>query len=391
MDSSFLNFLKAVFTSCSSKTHWEDCGEVSWRCDGSEGEDENIIVDTGFPYAKVTASDLTASIAAASDEIKPWMSGCFANISRLEDAVGNKGHVDSMSMRSSSGRFLAKVAVKLMPNEWVCRSAEDFDHEHPFASERPWLDFGMLRLLNDLDCPYVSDFVGLYRDDSTTYFVSSLATAGDLYRWQPTLTPGPIREKTLQPIMCQAFEAVRWLHDHGIAHRDISLENILLTRDGDGQTSVRICDFAMSTLHRQCHGKVRGKPVYRAPELYKRGPHDTFHADNFALGVTAFSAAVRDYPWQSTRECECQMFEYAGTFGLRALLEKRKLRSEGGSRKLIECFSDEMVELLSGLLDFQPKHRAHLGECAMLVDKKDGEIISACRSSVWDYAWTQGL
>ncbi|CAK0819824.1 unnamed protein product [Prorocentrum cordatum] len=43
----------------------------------------------------------------------------------------------------------------------------------------------------------------------------------------------------MQPIVLQIFTAVRWLHELGIAHRDLSLENVLLTHGSAVQTVAR--------------------------------------------------------------------------------------------------------------------------------------------------------
>ena len=102
------------------------------------------------------------------------------------------------------------------------------------------------------------------------------------------------------PIVGQIFTAVCWLHDLGVAHRDLSLENILLTDNG-GSMQVKLIDFGMSTTQRVCKRELRGKQSYQAPEMH--GPeYDAFLADEFALGVVLFAMAVQDYPWTSTKK-----------------------------------------------------------------------------------------
>jgi len=321
-------------------------------------------------------ADLQLAMEEASWSIRPWDSGSFGVVRKLQDALGNHGHVDLMH----SGLHRKNVAVKKMPNSWVASGPWEFDEQNPEAEEKPWCDLGILWELNRLQFPYTCQLLGIFRDEVTTYVVTSLATEGDLFSWAADdPKPGLEREALMVPIMRQVFSAVQSLHDLGIAHRDLSMENILLTRDADGKMKVNIIDFAMSTISHICKGELRGKVVYRAPEMHVQRAYDAFLADNFSLGVVLFGTAVRDYPWSSTKPDACKSFSYVKQHGLRKLLEQRKLRNGNGER-LIEVFSEPLFYLLEGLLDLDPRRRMCLGERAA---KQTNEV----QSSVWDSQW----
>lgn len=321
-------------------------------------------------------TDLQLAMEEVSWGIQPWDSGAFGVVRKLQDALGNHGHVDLMH----SGLHGKKVAVKQMPNSWVASGPWEFDEQNPEAEEKPWYDLGVLWELNRLQFPYTNELLGIFRDELTTYVVTSLATEGDLFGWRAQdPKPGPEREALMVPIIMQVFSAVRSLHDLGIAHRDLSMENILLTQDTDGKTRVKIIDFAMCTLQQICRGEPRGKVVYRAPEMHTQRAYDTLTADNFSLGVVLFGTAVRDYPWSSTRPDACKSFAFVKQHGLRRLLEQRKLRKGNGER-LIEVFSEPLLQLLEGLLDFEPSRRTCLGEMRAM---QQNEVLS----SVWDSTW----
>jgi len=73
----------------------------------------------------------------------------------------------------------------------------------------------------------------------------------------------------------QLFQAVRYLHAHHIGHRDISLENILVSFGEDVDGRIRLMDFGQAVRTHSADGAVRlryfiacGKQYYRSPECY---------------------------------------------------------------------------------------------------------------------------
>jgi len=303
----------------------------------------------------ITRQELDAHGAELAAEVRPWDSGSFAVVRKLQDAPMNSGSVHCMLSRE---RASLPVAVKQMPNHWVTSSPEDFKAQHPKVSEQPWFDLAALRLLNRRRCPYVCELLGVYRCEEMTYVVTSLASEGDLFGYCRRLPrPGPSREMALRSIAWQLFCAVSWLHERGLAHGDLSLENIVLSDDGHGELRVKLIDFGMGTVSSlQCRGRASGKQVYLAPEVYSKAPYDPYSADSFALGVVLFAAAVEDYPWASAKPGACKSFQYCSTHGFLKLLRRRKAPS-GGAGCLAAVFSRELAELLEGMLWPQPEER----------------------------------
>lgn len=73
----------------------------------------------------------------------------------------------------------------------------------------------------------------------------------------------------------QLLQATRYLHSHRIGHRDISLENILITFGSDLEGQIRLMDFGQAVRTHSLCGSVLlryfiacGKQYYRAPECY---------------------------------------------------------------------------------------------------------------------------
>lgn len=263
-----------------------------------------------------------------------------------------------------------------MPNKWVTAGPGQFRQQHPDSSEQPWFDLACLRFLSDQRFPWACQLIGLFRDELNSYVVAELASEGDLFS-TVTGVPGRANELKWQPLVRQLCQAVQTLHDFGIAHRDISMENVLLTRIGD-DLQVKLIDFGCGTIQRHCT-EVRGKPPYQAPEMHA-GVYDAFLSDAFAIGVLIYCIAALDLPWASTEPGRCRFYDRINAKGFRSVLEDRRAMQNSGS-PLKAVFSEALVCLLEGLLASDPNCRLTLGESCYLDAK------GSTGGSVWGSAW----
>jgi len=326
---------------------------------------------------QVHQKDLDGTMKDVSSKVKPWDSTRVVLVKPLQDAARNHGQV--LLMKDTASKDETLMAVKRMPNRWMCMGPGDFDSRYPTASEKPWHDIGFVRHLGTLGFPYVCELYDVFRSDEDTYVATSFCAEGDLFGWcdlESVPPPGPAREEHMRPMVAQIFSAVRWLHDLGIAHRDLSLENILLSGE-EADAKVKIIDFGMATLRQFVRNEIRGKNSYQAPELHESGEFDTFLTDGFAIGVTVFAMAVQDYPWTATKKGKCQLFEYVSSYGLRRFLAKRRLR-KGSGEHLDDVFSPSLIDLLESLLHLDPKHRGCIGEAAFADEVKRKKRKDAC-------------
>lgn len=99
------------------------------------------------------------------------------------------------------------------------------------------------------------------------WVVTELCEGGELFA--EIQRKGMLSEQVSQDYMSQILQAVAYLHKHHIAHRDVSLENILLRKG-----AVRLMDFGMAVQSTTASGtplryfRVVGKDYYRAPECH---------------------------------------------------------------------------------------------------------------------------
>jgi hypothetical protein len=310
------------------------------------------------------------------EDVKPWQKGRFRNLGKLNDAPRNKGCVHLARDEVTQELF----AIKQMPNSWVKASHVEFLEEHPEETELPWQDIGCTRYLNSVGFKYACDLEGVYRSQDSTFVISTFASEGDLFDVAVAgLDPGPglEREAALAPLVYQLCSGLKQLHDMNIAHRDISLENVLLTRGPSRRCEVKIIDYSMASTERvfPCRTEtVRGKLSYQAPEMHTQENYDAFLSEVFAVGVLIYTLCLKDYPWLSTAPGVCKNFEFVEQHGLKEFCQRRKVR--GSDLKVSQCSSDSLLQLLEGMLQFDPERRLTFGE-KQLPDRR----------SVWDEPW----
>ncbi|XP_072240183.1 STE20-like kinase b isoform X2 [Leuresthes tenuis] len=109
----------------------------------------------------------------------------------------------------------------------------------------------------------------------------------------------PLTEPQIRAVCRQTLQALVYLHEGKIIHRDLKAGNILLTLEGD----VKLADFGVSaknTKTLQRRDSFIGTPYWMAPEVVmcetsKDRPYD-YKADIWSLGVTLIELAQIEPP-----------------------------------------------------------------------------------------------
>lgn len=288
-----------------------------------------------------------------------WEAKKWKRIRTLAPAASGVGTVDLMFSLEHTDRKV--VVVKTLPLKLLRSSPEEFNQRYPNKQERPWMDMAITKYLNSIRFPWACEFLGVFFGRDHGYIMSSFAQKGDLFSWcqNDASKAGAERETAMRPIVSQIFKGVCWLHDLGIAHNDLSCENVLLACNGNNGLAVKIVDFGMASLSpvASCRG---GKPSYQAPEMHGKAQYSTYLADNFAVGVIICCMAVHNYPWLSTKPGKDRSCMYAQAYGMARFLQQKRM--PGDVRTIAEVFSSDFLELICGLLAFSPETRYSLGE-----------------------------
>lgn len=293
-----------------------------------------------------------------NDAFRVFSQEHFRQVRFLADAI--HGEVCLYQMRlDEQDEF---VVVKRMRTRTIeqARTCEANDrtafHACCQVGEDALTEIGVLQYLNRLPdmSRHLLKCIGVFRDATHTVIVTEHCDAGDLFR---LVEENALSDSEVQTVMLQLFHAVCCLHDHNIAHCDISLENILV-KDGE----LRLMDFGNAVqIHqpqlrdrRFRYFRRRGKDYYRAPECHSPEPcgFEVAPVDLFACGVVLFMMHSQQPPWQ-TAQFSDDGFRFICEHGIVPLWQAR--------RKAL--LSEDGMTLLKFLLNPSPQARPSIQQC----------------------------
>ncbi|GLE07798.1 hypothetical protein PINS_up018464 [Pythium insidiosum] len=118
---------------------------------------------------------------------------------------------------------------------------------------------------------------------SELFFVMEYCDGGDLFECIQRQERPIVDPMEALAVVAQVSAGVSFLHHHGFAHRDLSLENIFLDRG-----ICKIGDFGLSTRTHELSQVRVGKAYYMAPEVVRGEQYDAKIADMWSIGIVLF-------------------------------------------------------------------------------------------------------
>lgn len=146
------------------------------------------------------------------------------------------------------------------------------------------------RLLAALDHPRVVHVRDHFADGDARFLVMDLVEGGDLGTALEQRGRLPLQE--VVEIVTQAAEALRYVHEQQIVHRDVKPRNLIAGHDG-----IVLVDFGVArTVGREDPGTIAiGTPRFMAPEVLQTGTVSS-RADVYSLAATAWTLLAGEPP-----------------------------------------------------------------------------------------------
>ncbi len=92
-------------------------------------------------------------------------------------------------------------------------------------------------------------------------------------------------------LLAQLFDAIAYLHENGVLHRDLKPDNLLVV-----DARLRLLDFGLSTSMTNTGYALQGTAAYMAPELLQGQP-PTKATDLYACGVIMYELLAGHHPF----------------------------------------------------------------------------------------------
>ncbi|HVY62109.1 MAG TPA: protein kinase, partial [Planctomycetota bacterium] len=135
---------------------------------------------------------------------------------------------------------------------------------------------------------------------------------------------GPLPVDLALAAIRDTAKALVHAHRHGLVHRDVKPDNIMLGADG----RALLCDLGLARMVEESKGAegkrtgiAEGTPYYIAPEQAKGFADIDIRADIYALGATAYHMLAGEYPYDGADAREIMLKQVNAPFP--DILEKR--------------------------------------------------------------------
>ena len=199
----------------------------------------------------------------------------------LEELVGSGGM--SSVYRAHDSLLERHVALKVMHEQLLAEG----DHVQRFRREA--------RLAAQLSHPNIVTVIDRGEQEGRQFIVFEYVEGENLKALVERDAPLPERDAI--ELALQVADGLAFAHAHGLVHRDVKPQNVLLTEDG----RAKVTDFGIARsidVHRGLTqtGTVMGTSDYISPEQARGGPVDAC-SDIYSLGAVLYELLTGDVPF----------------------------------------------------------------------------------------------
>jgi calcium-dependent protein kinase len=200
-------------------------------------------------------------------------------------------------------------------------------------------------ILRKLDHPNIVKIIEFYSASKAYYIITDYCPCGELYNQIKT----QYNEYQLSVLFYQVFSGLCYLHSKNIVHRDLKLENILISEmEPDKKTNrkyfwIKIIDFGTAKIFEKNKNEktVVGSSYYIAPEVLQKNYNEK--CDTWSAGVILYMLIVGRAPFDGKNDDE--------------IIDNIKKGKFNAKHKKLLNASSEVQDLVKHLLQVNVKKR----------------------------------
>jgi len=151
---------------------------------------------------------------------------------------------------------------------------------------------------NEKKCPNIIKCYDIIEEYDYIYLILEYCEDGDLSK----IIGKPIKENVVKYYFGQIINALYYLYDNNIIHRDIKPKNILLK---NSRKDLVICDFGFARIKTNFKrvNTICGSPLYMAPELLDEKSY-TEIVDIWAIGMILYELVYGEHPYYECKDLD---------------------------------------------------------------------------------------
>ena len=202
-------------------------------------------------------------------------------------ATGKEASSIFKSKRRDGGTL---VAIKEIPTVVVTKTKEE-KTEQKLSTSNVMEEIGFLQATSTNN--YFLELYEWFELDTSIWIVMEYCLGGSLKKIIRNCEI-TFSEQCIRDVASSLLQALEFLHDMQVIHRDLKADNVFLTKDG----VVKLADFGVSaklTTERPKRRTVMGTPLWMAPEVLKETTYNE-KADIWSLGITLIELAEGEPP-----------------------------------------------------------------------------------------------
>ncbi|RIA97579.1 hypothetical protein C1645_751914 [Glomus cerebriforme] len=289
------------------------------------------VITTSDPNGETISNNTTASDTSSHNvKVKPKkVLGNYTLTKTL--GAGSMGKV-KLAVHSLTGE---KLAVKIIPR--VHPSDKDSSSKDDNKETRTIREASIMLLLHH---PYIVQLREVMVLPHHYYMFFEYVNGGQMLDY--IISHGKLKEKHARKFARQIVSALDYCHRNSIVHRDLKIENILISKSG----SIKIIDFGLSNLYspRSHLSTFCGSLYFAAPELLNAKLYTGPEVDVWSFGIVLYVLVCGKVP-----------FDDQSMPALHAKIKRGVVEYPG-------WLSNDCKHLLSRMLVTNPMHRASLAE-----------------------------